>query len=629
MLENNHTQISLSFFYHFLRRRSLLRFMIQMFFKFNLLTRFCLTTLLTCMFVLPWQTLARGQISLHTNNTSSSLPPSEVIRYGNLEVTWVKSPIDNQELFQIAAPTVIDRHNIEASRLPVEIRATNIEALLRLTVSRIRGDIVTKIFSPELAKKTIPTSAKVITSTLNNRPVVQIQISNNSRPLTIATVTQTDVEFYSQTSEQIVRDWQKSIQQKISRIEYLYSSEVIRDRLGQAILIVIVVLVISGILGLIHWWLGRRLSKLQLEYEAGISASKSATAKMQSEMQEDSNPRIEPLVTDTGEINDPNIFEQQAYLQRRLDSCQSLRWLLVWLVIALWYLSVYAITTRLPILMRWSEAVVSQPLQLLAIWFLISLLLEITKTFIHRSIDAWKANPYLTFGESQRKSLRLTTIATALKGFTIFVFISLGIILTLALFNISTGSILAGSAVIGLAISFGMQNLVKDVVNGCLILLEDRFAVGDVIAINNMSGFVEGFNLRITQLRDPEGQLITIPNSAIAEVRNLTRLWSRVDFTIEVAYENEPDKVLQVLKEVGQEMYHSPDWQDKLPEPPEILGIDRLSHTGMLVRVWIVTAPLQQWVVGREYRLRVRRAFGQYNIIIGRPEWVSYTKSDS
>ena len=96
-----------------------------------------------------------------------------------------------------------------------------------------------------------------------------------------------------------------------------------------------------------------------------------------------------------------------------------------------------------------------------------------------------------------------------------FVSFSIGIVLTLALFNISASSILAGGAVIGLAI-FGTQSLVKDVVNGCLILLEDRFAVGDVIIINGMDGFVEEFNLRLTQLRNSEGQLITIPNSAIA-----------------------------------------------------------------------------------------------------------------
>ncbi|MEL6928437.1 MAG: mechanosensitive ion channel family protein, partial [Cyanobacteria bacterium J06600_6] len=359
--------------------------------------------------------------------------------------------------------------------------------------------------------------------------------------------------------------------------------------------------------------------------EAGIEASKLATTEIQSDRSPPLDTKHPAPITDRLNISSSDdIFVQQKTLQRRLGIYKSLRWLLVWSIIIGWYLSIYYITTRLPLLMQWSEAILSKPLKLLAIWFLLGLLLQIAKTLIDRSTDAWKANPYLTFGETQRKSLRLTTIAEALKGLFAVGFVVLGIILTLTLFNISTSSILAGGAVIGLAISFGTQNLIKDVLNGCLILLEDRFAVGDIVSIKGMSGLVEGLNLRITQLRDPEGQLITIPNSEILEVKNLTRLCSRVDFSVEVAYENDPDLVLKVLESVAQEMYRNPDWQDKLIDPPEILGIDRLSHTGMLVRVWLKTAPLQQWLVGREYRLRVRRAFEQHGIVIGRPKWVSY-----
>lgn len=581
--------------------------------------------LLVCCWIIIWQTRVWGQFSLIDNNRSSNLPPLEVARYGSIEVTWVRSPLDNQKLFQIAAPTANDRSNLQPGELPVELRAKNIEASIWLIIGRIRGDILTKIFRPEEERQTLLASV-VIASTLNDRPVIQIKYPQSSRPQTIVTVTQTDVDFYSQNPEQIIDDWQKSLQQEISQIEYLYSSRVIRRRLVQAIAILLVILGSSIILGSIHWWLGRRLIKLHLQYEAGIEIFKSATAKIPIEIQEDSMPTA--VSNDTVEasrnIDDPDLFALQALLEQRLRTHKSLRWLSVWLIILIWYGGVYGITTRLPILMRWSEAVASQPLELLAVWFAVSLLLEIGKTFIQRSIDVWKDNPYITLGESQRKSLRLTTIATASQGFMTFILVMLGIVITLALFNISASSILAGGAVIGLAISFGTQNLVKDVVNGCLILLEDRFAVGDVIIINGMDGFVEEFNLCLTQLRNPEGQLITIPNSAIAEVRNLTRLWSRVDFTIEVAYDNDPDKVLKVLEETALSMYHSCDWQDKILHPPEILGIDRLTHAGMLVRVWIKTAPLQQWPVGREYRLRVRRAFAEHNITIGKPQWIGY-----
>ena len=155
----------------------------------------------------------------------------------------------------------------------MEIRAKNIEALLWLTTRRIRGDVVTKIFRPEVAEQKSKTSAQVITSTLNNRPVVQIQYDRDLRPLTVATVTQADVNFYSQNPEQIAREWQKSLQQKIGEVEYLYSSEVIRHRLKEAIAILAGVFVTSVVLVLIYWLLGRRLVKLQMKYEAGVEAA--------------------------------------------------------------------------------------------------------------------------------------------------------------------------------------------------------------------------------------------------------------------------------------------------------------------------------------------------------------------
>lgn len=202
--------------------------------------------------------------------------------------------------------------------------------------------------------------------------------------------------------------------------------------------------------------------------------------------------------------------------------------------------------------------------------------------------------------------------------------IGAGIIGTLESFNIPTESILAGGAILGLAISFSSQSLVKDLVNGSLILLEDQFAVGDVVDIDGAAGVVENVNLRVTQVRNTQGELISIPNSTINRVKNMTRLWSRVDFTVEVAYENDINAVIQLLEQIAQDMYQEYAWNALILEPPQMLGVDQLSHTGMLIRLWIKTAPMQQWTVGREFRRRVRCAFDQHNIQIGRPEWISH-----
>ncbi|MEA5452068.1 mechanosensitive ion channel family protein [Leptolyngbya sp. CCNP1308] len=290
----------------------------------------------------------------------------------------------------------------------------------------------------------------------------------------------------------------------------------------------------------------------------------------------------------------------------------------------MWYIGIARIVATVPLLMRWSLYVWATPLAFIALWFGISLAIRSSSSLIDRLTLSWKTSPYLPLGESQRIALRTTTISNALKGLTTSVLVIVGIIWTLSLFNIPTGSILAGGAVIGLAVSFGSQSLVKDLVNGCLILIEDQFAVGDVVQIGEKSGLVENLNLRVTQLRNSEGQLITIPNSNITDVSNLTRLWSRVDFSVVVAYENDLKQVLSVLQQVCEQLYSEAEWRDRLPERPTVLGIDDLSHTGMLVRVWPKTTPMQQWIVGREFRLRVHQAFEANSIQIGKPQTVNY-----
>jgi small conductance mechanosensitive channel len=179
--------------------------------------------------------------------------------------------------------------------------------------------------------------------------------------------------------------------------------------------------------------------------------------------------------------------------------------------------------------------------------------------------------------------------------------------------------VLAIGGLLGLAVSFGSQSLVKDLVNGVLILAEDQYAIGDVIDLGRASGLVENLGLRITQLRSADGELITIPNSAITEVKNLTRSWSRVNFRIDVAYQADPEKALSILREVVQGLYDDPAWHGKIPAPPEVLGIDSLSHSGMTITTWIQTVPLEQWSVGREFRLRVRKALEANGIEIGTP----------
>ncbi len=603
---------------------------------------------LTCIWVLMQSAIASGQSLSVFDHQTGTIPPEGVIRYGSIEAAWVRSPLDGERLFQVAAPTVTDRSNLSAQDFPVEIRAQSVEALLKIEVDRFHRNVLNRLarqFRLWDAGWTVPRSAEVITATLNNRPVVQIKSSDRSRPLTIITITQIDIDFYSETPEVLSEEWRTIVQGEIDKVEELASLATARRGLQWSLAIVVGLIVVLSLFSLLSWLIRRQFRVLQTHREGAIAAAVTPVTPLAAAAHAPSHHAALPIEPahkmDAVRPSQPRspsrrlgllaqrarfleVLKNKPPLAHQLNALKFLQWLLVWLAILSVYGSLIGLTYTLPIVTAWRTTLFREPFKILLIWFAVGVALRINRALAYRRTQAHKQLPATQCNEDQRKFLRMNTIGGALEGLISVLIVLTGIIFTFSTFGLSTQSVLAWGAVLGLAISFGTQSLIKDVINGCLILLEDQFAVGDVIAIGSMSGLVEEMNLRSTRLRNPEGELITIPNGNIAEVRNLTRLWSRVDFTIEVAYDNDPDRVLTLLNNIAQELYRSPEWRDKMPDPPEVLGIEQLSHAGILVRVWIKTAPLQQWVVGREYRLRVRRAFEAHGIAIGKPQWISY-----
>lgn len=227
---------------------------------------------------------------------------------------------------------------------------------------------------------------------------------------------------------------------------------------------------------------------------------------------------------------------------------------------------------------------------------------------------------------SARMRLRVSTFSGVTKSITTMICMGLGILITLTSVGINVVPLLAGAGLIGVVISLASQNLIKDAVNGFLIILEDQYALGDVIIVGNVDGLVEKLNLRMTQVRDGEGRLITIPNSEIKVVANLSSRWSRADLTIPVPYQSDIDEVLKLIENVAVTMNQESEWKRQIIEKPSILGIDNFGDRGMMIRVWIKTQPLKQWDVAREYRRRLKIAFDQAGINIPVPQqsvWVN------
>jgi moderate conductance mechanosensitive channel len=177
-------------------------------------------------------------------------------------------------------------------------------------------------------------------------------------------------------------------------------------------------------------------------------------------------------------------------------------------------------------------------------------------------------------------------------------------------FNIAP--LIFSASIIGVAIGFGAQSVVKDLIAGFFILLEDQFGVGDVIRIEKYSGVVERMTLRATVLRNLEGQVHVIPNGTIQGVTVLTKEWARAVVDVTVSYEEDLQKVFRVLQSVADGLHA--DWRDRVVEKPTLLGVEQLGQHGVTLRCFAKTPPMKQWEVMREWRRRIKDEFDRQGI---------------
>lgn len=261
----------------------------------------------------------------------------------------------------------------------------------------------------------------------------------------------------------------------------------------------------------------------------------------------------------------------------------------------------------------------SQAILLPLIWIAMVLIDKIVDFWIDSTLNRWAKEKQELFPHSNRPTLRVNTYSPALQGATTFLFTVIGISLTFTVTGLNP-SVLAGAGAAAVIFAFLSRNLLEDMLNGVLILFTDRFAVGDVVEINGLAGAVETMNLYATSLRNLDGQLIVIPNGHISTVINMTKNWSRVNFTIDIAWNEDTQKAINLIDEVAQKMYEEEIWQEKILEPADILGIEKVSHDGIMIRLLIKTLPAEQWAVARELRFRVKEVFAKEGISLGIPQ---------
>ena len=290
----------------------------------------------------------------------------------------------------------------------------------------------------------------------------------------------------------------------------------------------------------------------------------------------------------------------------------------------------------------WTEYFVARPLSIVGLivlglllrWLLSRLIDRLTSQAAEGTVPGvlQRAKAHQMFLEAnpvaaERREQRARTMGSLLKSITTGVLLTIVLFMIVAQLGYNIAPLIASAGIVGVALGFGAQSLVKDFLSGIFMILEDQYGVGDAVDLGEATGTVEAVGLRVTRLRDVNGTVWYVRNGEILRVGNMSQNWARTVLDIPVAYDEDLTRVRTVLGELAHELWEDEEFRGDIIEEPEVWGVERLEPDGVVVRVVLKTAPLEQWNVAREMRERIKDRFDALGIEIPRPQRVIWHRN--
>lgn len=259
-------------------------------------------------------------------------------------------------------------------------------------------------------------------------------------------------------------------------------------------------------------------------------------------------------------------------------------------------------------------------LKIILIVFLAYLANKLLQKVIEKAVRiAVVADP---FSSSDAEKKREDTLISIFSATLRIVFIIIVSMMALQELGVEIGPLLAGAGIVGLALGFGGQYLIRDLISGLFIILENQYRIGDVVSFDNTGGLVEEITLRMTTIRDQDGTVHHIPHGEIKKVSNLSKNFSRVNLNIGISYDSDLEKVITLVNQIGSEMAADDLWKDTIIKAPQFLRVNDLGESSIIIKILGETTPLHQWEVTGELRKRILISFRQKGIEIPFPQTV-------
>ncbi|MEM7717285.1 MAG: mechanosensitive ion channel family protein, partial [Cyanobacteria bacterium P01_A01_bin.68] len=527
--------------------------------------------------------LSSSQISSNSSNNSF-----------NSQGSIIYAPIflDGRELFQIAAVESISS-NPDTN--------TNSVSPLQARV-RMYEEKLTNLLETGFDPKTLVTTV----DEREGQTVILVGDGNKlKRQQALITVTEVDAQVHGLSVTDLANRFSNIIRTALIRSQLERQPEYLKNKAFASGFVFLGIIIITVLISALY----KKFLKKWHSIQKVRSQELTELSNLQTQYSLDEEEKTAQVMT---------LAKKKLIWQRKLNFNRLWRLLLVIGIFLVWVVGFAWISGQFPIT-RWLEDwLLTKPI-LLGIILSTILAIKVANIAIdylfRKLLDTQSQIP----NASARTFSRLTTFSNVVRGIVCFLLACVGGIFFLQKLHVPIIPFLAGAGIIGFAISFSSQNLIRDFINGVLILWEDQFAIGDVIDVGSTVGLVEDMNLRMTQIRGRGGRLSTVPNSAIATVHNLTKNWSRIDWTIEISPDSDVDKALSIIKQVGCQMQQDPEWGDAVIDPSNVLGVNDISNNGIEILLWFKTKPGRQFAVGREFRRRLKYAFDRENIAVAYP----------
>ena len=519
-------------------------------------------------------------------------PDTTIFRRGNLEYAFVT--LDGYSLFPVAvvAPLVGNQNDSESSTIrPVIERVARIENNLRQIV----------------ALDYLPFELEVTVEMVDGEVAIFASDPERFPKQPVSRVTEEDARLLGQEVAELAKTRIEIVEKALIRARAQRKAEYLQVQARKSGLIALAMVTGSWLLARVQRFLLSKMKRLLRSFPLPKWPRQPINSSETDEIQNDPlDPSLHPVLAKP--FSSQPIKQKLNSLARELLRVTQA---VIWLGGIVWILRLFPYSRDAGL---W---LLNLPIRLLLFAFAVILVKRTIDFFIDSTIRSWVDRNIFHGTASLRHIKRAPSLSIAFKTLTqMIAFGAIAIVVLFEVIRLPTIPLVTVAGVIG----FASQNLIKDFLNGCAILWEDQYALGDVVTIGTFSGYVEFISLRVTKLRSLDGELISIANGKIDTVQNLTNEWSRLNLGIDVAYGTDLDKAIAVIKQVAQTMRTDPNWAELILEPPQLLGVDGFGDNSITIRLLITTRPMRQWDVGREYRLRLKKAFDEAGITIPFPQ---------